>query len=294
MRPLRGYALAMVAGVSWAGAGLISTWMRLDPMVVTGARTLSSALILGLGLLVFDRRKGFKVPVAPRSLGFLLVYGLIATAGMQFTYFSSIRVNGAGLGTLLKYLSPVFLLVIGAVLFKRKVRLLAAVAAVVAILGQALAIGLFSGKGITLTHTGLIWGVCNAAFFTLYTLMGEVGNDHYRSFTLLFYGLVIAAILWLVVLGPTRVITPFLQVKHLLQLILLATISTILPFSAYLLSMRHIDSAHASIAAMLEPVAAGIGGALFFRQPLTMVLLVGGAISLGAVVIMRLSDLQHA
>jgi len=290
---LRGYGLAMIAGVSWAGAGLISMWMHLDPMVVTGARTLSSALILGLSLLIFDRRRGFKVSASPRSLGFLLVYGMIATAGMQFTYFSSIKANGAALATLLKYLSPVFLLVIGAVLFKRKVRLLAAAAAVVALLGQALAIGLFSRAGMALTQAGLIWGVCNAVFFTLYTVMGEVGNDHYHSFSLLFYGLAIAAVLWLVILGPARVITPFLHFKPLLQLLLLASVSTILPFSAYLVSMRYIDSAHASIAAMLEPVAAGIGGALFFGQPLTVVLLVGGVISLGAIVIMRLSDLRH-
>jgi len=291
--PLRGYALALVAGVTWAGAGLISTWMHLDPMVVTGARTLSSALILGLSLLIFDRR-GFRVSTSPRSLGFLLIYGMIATAGMQFTYFSSIKANGAALGTLLKYLSPVFLLVIGALLFKRRVRFLTAIAAVVAIGGQALAIGLFSKTGISLTHLGLIWGVCNACFFTLYTLMGEVGNDHYASFSLLFYGLAIAAVFWLIVLGPARVIAPFLHFKPLFQLLLLASVSTILPFSAYLVSMRYIDSAHASITAMLEPVAAGIGGFLFFGQPLTVVLLVGGAISLAAIVIVRISDLQRA
>ncbi|MCL2655756.1 MAG: DMT family transporter [Coriobacteriia bacterium] len=290
---LRGYALALVAGVSWAGAGLISTWMRLDPMVVTGARTLSAALILGLGLLIFNRR-GFKVSTSPRSLGFLLVYGALVTAGMQFTYFSSIKANGAALGTLLKYLSPVFLLVLGALFFKRRIRILTATAAAVALFGQALAIGLFSGAGLALTRAGLIWGVCNAVFFTLYTVMGEVGNDHYQSFSLLFYGLAIAAVLWLIVLGPVRVITPFLQVKPLLQLLLLASASTILPFSAYLVSMRSIDSAHASIAAMLEPVAAGVGGFLFFRQPLTVVLLAGGALSLGAIAIMRLSDIRQA
>jgi len=290
---VRGYALALIAGVTWAGAGLISTWMGVDPMVETGARTLSAALLLGLGLLIFNRR-GFKVSVTPRSLGFLVLYGALATAGTQFTYFASIKANGAALGTLLKYLSPVLLLIIGALFMKRKITPLVAIAAVVAILGQMLAVGLFSKTGLTLTRTGLIWGLLSASFFALYTLMGEAGDRHYESLPLLFYGMAIAAVLWLVVLGPAKVITPFFHVKPLLQLLLLTTVSTIVPFGAYLVSMRYIDAARASIAAMIEPVAAGIGGFLFFGQPLTAVLLIGGAVSLLALVIIRLADLRQA
>jgi len=288
---LRGYALALFAGVTWAGAGLISEWMRVDPMVLTGARTLSSAAILGLGMLLFDRGS-FKIPVTARSLGWLLLFGVIAMAGNQAVYFESIKYNGAALGTLLKYLAPVFMLVIGALFYKRRIRPLAAIAAVVALIGQALAVGLFSGKGMTLTPTGLGWGLLCAAFFVTYSLMGSAGNARFKPVALLFYGMLIAAVFWMVVLGPARVVTPFTQVKPLLQLLLLASVSTVAPFLCYLLAMRDIDPARAGIAAMIEPVAAGIGGFLFFGEPLGAMLLVGGVVSLAAIVLIRLSDIR--
>ncbi len=288
---LRGYLLALIAGVAWAGAGLISTWMNLDPLVVTGARTLASTVILGLGLLIFGHG-GFKLPKRESTLPFLLIYGIFATAGMQLMYFEAIQANGAALGTLLKYLAPVFLLIIGALFYHRKITVLTAAGALVAIFGQALAVGFFSGGGLTLTGIGLFWGLLNALFFVIYTLMSEAGNAHYKSFTLLFYGMLIATVLWFIVLGPAKLIAPFLELKSLLQILLLAGVSTVLPFGCFLISMRYVDATRASIAAMLEPVAAGIGGFFFFGQPLTPSLLIGGVVSLGAIVIMRLADLK--
>ena len=291
--PLRGYLLAIIAGITWAGAGLISKWMGLDAMVLTGARTLASAVLIGLGLLIFNRSL-FKVDHSPRSLGFLLLYGIVGMAGTQYFYFVSIEANGAGLGTLLKYLAPVFLLIVGALFYHRRITALAAVGAAVALIGQAFAVGAFSGSGLTLTRMGLIWGVACAVFFAIFTLLGDHGNGRVDSFSLLFYGMLIAAVFWLIIFGPARIITPFLHVKPLLQLLLLASLSTVVPFGAFLLSLRYIDPARASIAAMLEPVAAGIGGFFFFHEPLTFGLLFGGIISLGAIVIMRLSDIREA
>jgi len=292
-RPLRGYLLALLAGVTWAGSGLISEWIGADPMVLTGARTLASALLIGLGLLLFNRR-GFKAERTARSWGFLLLYGLIAMAANQYLYFASIHANGAGLGTLLKYSSPVFLLAIGALFLHRRITLLMVAGAAVALIGLALAVGAFSGHRLTLTSAGLAWGLSSGLFFSLHTLFGEVGNRRFEAFTLLFYGMLIAALFWLAALGPARVIAPFLHVKPFLQLMLLASVSTVLPFGAYLVALKYIDSVHASIAAMVEAVAAGVGGALFFGEPLTVSLIFGGIISLGAIVVMRLSDVHEA
>jgi drug/metabolite transporter (DMT)-like permease len=67
----------------------------------------------------------------------------------------------------------------------------------------------------------------------------------------------------------------------------MALISTIVPFGAFLMALHHIDATKASITATLEPVLAGIGTYLIpvLYQPLSGLQFLGGAFVLAAVVV---------
>ena len=94
-------------------------------------------------------------------------------------------------------------------------------------------------------------------------------------------------------LGPARVFAPLAAPRTALPILALAAFSTVLPFGAFLVALRTIDATRASVTAMLEPVAAGIGAAVFFGQPLTQNLIIGGLIIIGAITFIQLAE-RHA
>lgn len=305
--PLRGYILALIAACGWSTGGILSNFLMttpgpktahwliaplgisMDAAALSGARALLSTVILGLVLLVVNR-SAFKLKHPARNLLFLIPFGAIALAGMHFTYFKAIAASNVTTAILLEYLAPVVTLAYGVFILKKKVSWQMPLGALLAILGCAIVVGAFSAGGLSITVNGLVWGLLAAVFFALSSIMGGVGNDRYKPFTLLFYGLLFAAIMWIIALGPTQVLAPFTQTASALTLVFIAVISTIVPFGAYLLALQYISPTHATITAMVEPVIAALASWVLFGQKLTWSLALGGIIIIGAIVIIQLGS----
>jgi drug/metabolite transporter (DMT)-like permease len=111
---------------------------------------------------------------------------------------------------------------------------------------------------------------------------------------LLFYGTFFAAVLWTVVLGPMTIVNALSDGSFALAVLGIAIVSTILSYGAFLVALKSISATNASIAAMLEPVAAGIGAALLFGEALTSWLVIGGAIILASVAFIQTMDSRTA
>ena len=302
-----GYFLAVVAALGWSTGGLISHWLMtvpdattkhwaipplgcaITPTVLSGSRALSATLILGL-VLIIGARKKLRLPQGVRSLVFLVPFGALALAGMHFTYFKAISLSNVTTAILLEYLAPIFTLAFGVTVYKHKPTWQMLLGVCLAILGCAVVVGAFNEGGLLITPKALIWGLAAAVFFAFYSIMGGAGSKRFSSFTLLFYGLLFAALMWLVVLGPKAVVAPFKNPAEAMAIIIMACVSTILPFGAYLIALKYISPTHASITAMLEPVTAAIlSWALFGDKP-TWSLAVGGAVVVFAIVLIQLSD----
>ena len=156
--------------------------------------------------------------------------------------------------------------------------------------GAAVVVGAFSPGGLTISSLGLTWGLIAAVWFAGYTILGEVGGRRFHPYTTLFYSLLFAGLMWLVVLGPRAVVTPFLEPSVAIAIGCMAVFSTIVPFGAYLLALRHISPTHASVTAMLEPVAAGFGALVVLGEPMTASLVIGGVLVIGAIALIQLSE----
>lgn len=304
---LIGYALATLAAVGWSTGGLVSKWLftepsaktlgwpipplgiAIDPATLSGSRALAGVLILGCLLLVFGRKE-LVVPQPIKSLWFLVPFGAIALAGMHFTYFKTISLTNVATAILLEYLAPIFTLIVGVVWMKHKLTWQMPLGVLMSIGGCAVVVGAFSEGGLSITLLGLGWGVVSALFFALYSLMGSAGSLRFRPFTLLFYGLLFAALMWCVALGPVRVLSPFMQWQTAAAVVGIACISTIIPFGAYLIALRYISPTHATVTAMLEPVVAGFGAYVFFSEPITSSLIIGGTIVIVSIALIQLSD----
>jgi len=288
----RGYALALFAACGWASGGLISKWIFLNdavtPEVLAGVRACVAALMLGIWLLVFRRDRLLK-KFSLKTLLFLVMFGAIAIAGMQFTYFKTISLTNVATAILLEYLAPMFTLAASVALFGQKLRWQSVAGVMCALLGCAIAVGAFQSGGLSISMAGLIWGIVAAMFFALYTMMGAEGNKKFDSTVLLFHGLFFASLMWLIVLRPTQLASAFGNLEVSLAIIVMA-VTTILAFGAYLIALRSIPPTHAAITAMIEPVVAGVGAAILFGEQLTASLIIGGAIILGSIAFIQMQD----
>ena len=163
--------------------------------------------------------------------------------------------------------------------------------------GCALMVGAIGGEGLRVSPAGIAWGLSSAVFFALYTVLGKYAAPRFSPWTLLTYGLGAATIFWLVYLGgPGPIVRLLSNGRTFAAVLVMALVSTIVPFGAFLAALHHIDATKASITATLEPVLAGIA-TYFIAQlyaPLSLLQLIGGALVILAVVIAQWPHLMAA
>jgi drug/metabolite transporter (DMT)-like permease len=256
---------------------------------MTGIRSIVAVTALGLILLVF-KRSAFKLRNPRKDIPFILVFGLFGQAAMSYTYLEAIAHNPVGIAILMHYLAPVFSLFIGIIFLRHKPRLMAFAGVACAVVGCALVVGITSPAGLAVTPVGFAWGMSAAFFFSLYAVMGQRAKDKIDPVTLLFYGLLVSTVLWLIVAGPKAIFTPIFTPETSLAVLGVGLFSTLLPFFAFLTALRSIPAVNAGITAMAEPILAVIGGAVLFAESITLSFIVGGVFIIGAIVLIQVSD----
>lgn len=300
-RRAEGYALVLAAATCWAGGGLIAKWLftapgpataawpfpplgiAVDPLVLSAARAVVSALI-ALAYLLVRRRDLLRV--RGRDLPFLAFFGVFGLALVHFAYFKTISLTGVATAILLEYLAPVVVLLVSVAFLGERPTWALPVAVGLSVTGCALMVGAIGGEGLSVSGEGLFWGLASAVFFAGYSLMGRHAAGRFTPWTLLTYGLVAATLFWLVFLGgPERVITLLSDWRALLAVIVLAVVSTIIPFGAFLKALHLIEATQASVTSTIEPVIAGIAAWFIFSEHLGWLQLLGGGLVIVAVVL---------
>ena len=295
--PGRGYLLAAVAAAGWAAGGLTAKWLfvttgaEVDPATLSAARAVLATLMLVAYLGLF-RRSELKVSL--RDLPFLAIFGVFGLAMVHFTYFATIQLTNVPTAILLEYLAPILVLAVSVIALGERLTWALPVGVALSVTGCALMVGAIGGNGLTISGPGLAWGLASAVFFALYTVLGKYAAPRFSPWTLLTYGLGFAAVFWLLWLGgPAPIVAVLSDPVRLGVVSVMALVSTIVPFGAFLTALHHIDATKASITATLEPVLAGIGTYLIpvLYQPLSALQLLGGGFVLAAVIVAQAPQL---
>lgn len=300
-RRAEGYALVLMAATCWAGGGLIAKWLfttpgpataawpfpplgiAVDPLVLSAARAFVSVAIALVYLLV---RRRELLRVRGRDLPFLAFFGVFGLALVHFSYFKAISLTGVAAAILLEYLAPVLVLIVSVAFLGERLTWALPTAVGLSVTGCALMVGVLGGEGLAVSGQGLFWGLASAVFFAGYSLMGRYAARRFTPWTLLTYGLLAASLFWLVFLGgPGRVISLLADWRALLAVFVLAVVSTIIPFGAFLKALHLIEATQASVTSTIEPVIAGIAAWFIFGEHLGWLQLVGGGLVIAAVVL---------
>lgn len=294
-----GYALAVMAAACWALNGLLANWLfggagqtsawrvvvpatGIDAAALAADRALVAFVILAAWLAVADRRS---LRVAAREVPFLAVFGVAGLAAVQYAYYRTIEVTGQPtVAILLEYLAPVIVLVFSVMLLGERFSWALPAGVALAVAGCALVVGAVGrGEGLAVSPEGLAWGLAAAVFFAAYSLLGRHAAGRFGPWTILVYGLGSASVAWLIVLGPSRVLSPLAEPSVLAAVLFSAIVGTIIPFGAYLMALARLEATKVSVTAALEPVFVAMGEAALFGAVLAPPQLLGGVLVVAAI-----------
>ncbi len=292
-----GLAFAVASATSFGLAGPLARGL-LDAGWSPGAVVLARIGIAALAVAPFTVAvlRG-RWGLLRQNVRLVLFYGAVPIALAQFGYFSAVAQMDVGPALLIEYTAPAA--VVAWLWLRRGERptVLTAVGAGVAALGLVLVLDLVSGANLALG--GVLWALMAMVGATAYFLLSADTETGLPPLGLGGCGLAVAA-LGLALLGavgilPMRATTLSPEyagtaVAWWVPLLLLGVVTAGVAYCAGIVAARLLGSRLASFVALLE-VLAGIGFALVLLDQLPGTFqLVGGALVLAGVVIVKLGE----
>lgn len=243
----------------------------------------------GLGaLILFGLAAAFgKTLRLPRRLvGWQILAGFIFFADLFF-WHRSIIYCGAGMATILANTQVFGTALLGWFVFKERLGAKFLVAAVVAMIGVVVLVGVGGGveyspeylKGV---GYGLLTGIVYACYLVVLRKSG-LRSERVPALTLMAWTSLFSALF----LGATGVVEgePMLPpgLAAFGILFILALVAQALGWWAIVTALPKLEAARGGLVILIQPVLATVWGVLFFSEHLTLLQVVGAALTLGAV-----------
>lgn len=278
----------ILAGTLW---GLISIFIRqlavagFDSLQIAFIRMLVSSSIFSLFLL-FKKRQLFIIKL--KDLWMFFGTGIVSVAFFNFCYFYTIIKSEASLAVVLLYTSPVFVVLLSAVLFKETITSNKILALVLTFIGCILVSGL--AGGLSIKPFILLTGIGSGLFYALYSIFGRIALEKYDSATVTCYTFIFGLI------G----ILPFSQIKSTFAIIStkpsvifwcfgIGIVSTILPYFFYTKGLEKLESGKAAILVAVEPLVGSIIGMTLLKESHSPVKIAGIAFIILSIFILNIN-----
>lgn len=285
MQRLLGFFLVLLSAVAYGAMPILARFAYQsgsEPFTILFLRFTLAAMII-LAIMAIGR-----IPLPRRRTMFLLILlGVTCYVGQAVCYFMALTLADASLVALLLYLYPVLVTVLSALLFKERITRLKLAALGLALLGAMLIVGQ-GGSGKPL---GIALGLGAAAIYSLAILAGA---RLLKSVPALPASAVIMGSAGVVFGGIVAVRGPVWpgDVSGWLAVVGLAVVAGVIAIGAFLAGLERIGPVNAATLSTLEPVVAVGLAALLLGERLSGLQLGGGALILGAVVLLARAELR--
>jgi len=261
----------------------------INPLILSQTRTSFSLLVL---LPILVGRRGWqriKLPVA--DLIQCLILGMLGVAASNYFYYVAIQKTSVAIAIIVQYTAPVWVLLYVVARGQQKLTLQKVAAVGVAIAGIALTIGIVGTKSAAALHLGS-WGFIAALLasfsFAFYNVGAHRILAHYDRWRVLVWTLTSAAVFWLFVNPPWKVVAEHYTSAQWGFLFLFSLLSVLGPFSLYFLALQHLEPTRAIIGSCLEPVFSILLAAAFLGEVMRPIQTLGIVLVLSAIVIVQM------
>ncbi|HPA15530.1 MAG TPA: EamA family transporter [Desulfobacterales bacterium] len=286
--PRQGYFYVILAAVLWASSGSLSKFLfnrGISPFELVQLRITISAVILFLGLLI---RRPFLLKISRKDIFYFIMLGTAGMAAVQFTYLFAISKINVAAAILLQYLAPGFIVLHSVVIVREKPSRAAILSMVGATIGCYLVVGAYNLNVLTMNYAGIISGIISAIAFAGYSIYSEYGMRRYHPWTVLSFGMLIAAVVWNILQPPLKAFFNVYSPMEWICIIYIGILGTIVPFGLYYEAINRIRATRAGITATLEPIIAGVISYLFLNEVMEPLQVTGGAMVIASVALLQL------
>lgn len=292
-----GLAFAMVSAVTFGMSGtlakglLVAGW---SPAAAVTARILVAAVVLLVPGLVALRGRWHLLARNVRVIG---AYGVVAVAGCQFAYFSSVEHLQVGVALLIEYTAPVA--VIGWLWLRHGQRpgRVTGLGGLVALSGLVLVLDLVSGAD--LHAVGVVWALLAMAGAATYFILSAQEGNGLPPIVLAAGGMVVGAAALLAAGGLGLLDMAWgtgpasydgTTVPWWWAVIGLGVLSAAVSYTTGIAASRRLGSRLASFVALLEVLSALVFAWLVLDEVPRPVQFLGGLLVLAGVVLVKLGE----
>lgn len=277
------YLVVLLGAILWGTTGTAQTFMpqTIHPLAVGASRLAVGGFSL-LVILLIMRKIDFRNWPWKSTL-----YAAISMAIFQYLFFSSVRLTGVAIGTVVTIGSaPVFSGIIEWLLVKRRPTRVWIMATVLAIIGCAL---LFLNKdGIVVNPVGIAMSLGAGLLFAFYTLVNKDVLDKVDAVPAVAVIFSMSAIMLMpfLFLFETEGLMTGRGISVMLYLGIVTTSVAYILFSA---GLKRIPSSSAVTLALAEPLTAAILSVIVVGERLNGTSWMGIAMLLGGILVLTLS-----
>lgn len=244
--------------------------------------TLGRVVIAGAALLLFARVQKRSLRTARVTDTFILVAQGALLALHWTAFFQAINVSNVAIGLLSFSSFPLFTLAFEPLVLRQRPSRMQALAACAIIAGIYLLVPVFSLDNST--TLGVLWGLLAGSTFALLSVVNRWLGRRYASSMISLYQDGIAAAVLLPTLVFTHV-TPYLQWRVIIILLILGVLCTALAHTLFIEGMRGVTAQLASLIASLEPVWGILFGLVLLGEVPSVRTLLGGTVILVATLV---------
>lgn len=237
--------------------------------------TVAAVLLLGLA-----RVRGERLPRG-RKLGQLALLGGVGYVVESLCYFSALTRISAGLTALLLYLYPALVVVLSAVLLRHRPGRSAVGCVLVATVGTALTIGPVAG-GQTV---GVLLGLAAAASYALYIVLSSTAAEGVGPLATSAVVMGACALVYDALALGTRATLPS-SAGAWTALAGVTVLGTVVAVAAFFAALALLGPSDTAVLSTVEPVVSVAVAALALGETLSSVQLAGGALVVGAVLVL--------
>jgi len=286
-----GAAFAFGMSGGWARGLIDAGW---TPGAAVTARIWVAALVLLVPAIISLRGRW---GVLRRNLGMMASYGLLAVAATQLCYFQAVAVMDVGLALLIEYTAPVAVVLWLWLRRGERPTRRSILGAIIAFVGLVLMLDILTGA--TVNGAGILWALGAMVGAAAYFILSARADTGLPPIALAGGGLLLGAI-GLTVAGLVGVLPiawtthdityRFGTVPWFIPVLAIGLIATALAYVLGIASTRMLGSRLASFIALAEVIAALLFGWLLLGQLPDLLQMLGGALVLVGVVVVKLGE----
>lgn len=288
----KGYSLVALAGIMW-GTGFLYIQFVLNGGL-SPREIVSWKMLIGfIFMLLYTIRKNPKaLKVDKRGLLLIGILGLVCHT--FYNLFMNLSVERTTIATTvaLLYTAPFFVLMISRFLFNEKITTLKVISVIIAVSGVYFTVT--GGKLDQLAYdmVGILFGLGAGLAYGVMNLYSKFLVTRYQQQTILTYAFGFAFLFSLTFSDPTAAFRLDFDPWLWVNLILLGLVPTALSYGFFTAGLSYnIESSKAAVVATIEVPVSVLGSYLIFSEPLNIIKLLGIAMVLFSVFLLR-SEMQ--